>query len=84
MNYLLNYAYGPLLVVLISAFLFSCQKKNEIPDLEEFTRTDREKLGEFIQWELEQDATFSVLPNSFPYDSLYWYCLLYTSPSPRD
>jgi len=73
MNYCLNYIGGLLLAALCSVLLFSCQQRNELPDLEEFTRADRENLGEFLQWEFNQDETFDVLPQTFPYDSLYWY-----------
>ena len=45
----------------------------DVPDLEEFTRADREKLGEFIEWEMTNDAIFDILPKTSPYDTLYWY-----------
>lgn len=51
----------------------ACDKKMDVPDLEEFTRADREKLGEFIEWEMTNDAIFDVLPKAAPYDTLYWY-----------
>jgi hypothetical protein len=61
-------------MVCLCILLFSaCDKQPDVPDLEEFTRADREKLGEFIEWEITNDGTFSVLPQTTPYDSLYWY-----------
>ena len=64
---------GCLLVCLLLLSLSACDKKPDLPDLEEFTRADREKLGEFIQWEFENNAFYNILPKTAPYDTLYWY-----------
>ena len=70
---LLHFVGGVFLLVLPSFLFISCEQKNELPDLTEFTRSDREQLGEFIQWELDQDGIYNIISNAFPYDSLYWY-----------
>lgn len=68
------YKYGGNLVLAFLLLLFSaCDKKPDLPDLEEFTRADREKLGEFIEWEMTNDGIYSILPKAPPYDTLYWY-----------
>lgn len=51
----------------------ACKKQSVLPDLEEFTRADREQLGEFIKWKLDTDETYTILPETAPYDTLYWY-----------
>ena len=58
---------------LFIALFSACDKQQDVPDLEEFTRADREKLGEFIEWEMTNGGIFNILPQTAPYDSLYWY-----------
>ena len=58
---------------LLLLLLTACNKKPDLPDLEEFTRADREKLGEFIEWEMTNDGVYAILPQTPPYDTLYWY-----------
>ncbi|MFT4760477.1 MAG: hypothetical protein ACI9XO_003862 [Paraglaciecola sp.] len=68
------YKHGGYLLVCLFILLFSaCDKKAVVPDLEEFTRADREKLGDFIEWEMTNDGIYDILPQAAPYDTLYWY-----------
>ena len=64
---------GQLLVCLCFLSLIACNQKPELPDLNEFTRADREKLGSFIKSDLLNNGNYTILPSSAPYDSMYWY-----------
>ena len=39
---------------------------------------------EFVYGIKEREAVIDTLTKDFPLNVMYWACLLYTSPSPRD
>lgn len=56
-------------------FMFSCDGGTfEVPAPEEFTKQNREKLGELLQNAISENNLYSILPNQPPYDTtVYWY-----------
>lgn len=64
-----------LLCCAISTLIFSCKGGTfEVPSPEEFTKANREELGEIIYSTILQTNQFQLLPNLPPYDtSVYWY-----------
>ena len=56
-------------------FMLSCDGGTfEVPAPEEFTKKNREKLGELLQNAISENNLYQILPNHPPYDTtVYWY-----------
>lgn len=64
-----------LCVTVLSCSIVSCTGNMfEVPSPEEFTKDNRERLGEIIQSSILKNNQFQLIPNLPPYDTtLYWY-----------
>ena len=58
----------------LSSTIISCDGSFEVPAPEEFSKKNREKLGELIHSAILENNQFQFLPNQSPYDTtVYWY-----------
>ena len=81
-------------VVLLSIFVLSCQKEDKVDLIDpnllsvSFQKANNPSLESDIKLDFDNDDTFSgFIPYGTSIKSLiatYEFCLLYTSPSPRD